>query len=87
MVVQLSARPRHRAPSDVALCVATAGIAASQALAYLDHQQPATLGGTLEWQLPDWRLRRRSWPSHHRCDCGSATGAGSTRQNEQVIVS
>jgi hypothetical protein len=73
LAVQLGARPRRRISSDVALCVATAGVAAGQGLAYLDRQRPATLGASLEWQLPDWRLRRRSWPAHYGCDCGAAT--------------
>ncbi|HEX8305241.1 MAG TPA: hypothetical protein VF612_10215 [Jatrophihabitans sp.] len=72
LAVQLAARPRRRVSSDVALCVATVGVAVGQALAYLDRQRPAVLGATLEWQLPDWRLRRRSWPAHHGCDCGAA---------------
>jgi hypothetical protein len=75
IAVQLGGIPRHRAASDVSLCVATAGIAATQALSYLDRQQPATLGGTLEWHLPDWRLRRRTWPAHYSCECGAATAA------------
>ncbi|MEO7263215.1 MAG: thiamine biosynthesis protein ThiF [Jatrophihabitantaceae bacterium] len=73
LAVQLAARPRRRITSDVALCVATVGVAVGQALAYLDRQRPATLGASLEWQLPDWRLRRRSWPAHYGCDCGAAT--------------
>lgn len=73
LAVQLGARPRRRITSDVALCVATAGVAAGQALAHLDQQRPATVGASLEWQLPDWRLRRRSWLPHHQCDCGAAT--------------
>jgi hypothetical protein len=72
LAVQLAARPRRRVSSDVALCVATVGVAVGQALAYLDRQRPATIGASLEWQLPDWRLRRRSWPAHHICDCGAA---------------
>lgn len=73
LAVQLANRPRRRAISDVALCVAAAGLAAGQALAYLDRGEPETLNATLEWQLPDWRLRRRRWVSHHDCDCGAAT--------------
>ena len=72
LAVQLAARPRHRAMSDVALCVAVAGAATGQALGFLDGQQVETTGGTMEWQLPDWRLRRRSWPPHPACDCGAA---------------
>ena len=81
LAVQLAARPRRRIGSDVALCVATVGVAVTQALAYLDQsgldgKRPATVDGTLEWRLPDWRLRRRSWPAHHRWDCGAATATG-----------
>ena len=84
LAVQLAARPRRRVSSDVALCVATAGVAVGQGLAYLDRRGcttagaslewhgPTTVGASLEWQLPDWRLRRRSWPAHHGCDCGAA---------------
>ncbi len=72
LAIQLSARPRHRGISDVALCVAAAGAAAGQALEFLDGQHVQTCGGTMEWQLPDWRLRRRSWLPHHECDCGAA---------------
>jgi len=73
LAVQLGARPRRRIYSDTALCLATAGVAVGQALAYLDRGHPATLGASLEWQLPDWRLRRRSWRAHFDCDCGAAT--------------
>jgi hypothetical protein len=73
LAVQLANRPRRRAISDVSLCVAAAGLTAGQALAYLDRGEPETLNATLEWQLPDWRLRRREWVSHHDCDCGAAT--------------
>jgi bacteriocin biosynthesis cyclodehydratase domain-containing protein len=72
LAVQLGARSRHASGSNVALCLAAAGVAASQALAYVDGQRPATLNGTLEWQLPDWRLRRRTWSPHHGCGCGAA---------------
>ena len=33
---------------------------------------PATLSGTIELTLPDWRVRRRSWPVHPRCSCLAA---------------
>lgn len=72
LAVQLAARAKHRAISEVALCVATAGLAVGQALSFIDGQRPETIGGTVEWQLPEWRLRRRSWPPHHQCDCGAA---------------
>ena len=73
LAVQLATRSRRRNFSDVALCVAAAGATAGQALSYLDGQRPETLGGTMEWQLPDWRLRRRTWPPHPECDCGATS--------------
>ena len=76
LAVQLAARPRRRVSSDVALCVATVGVAVGQALAQLDGQRAATIEASLEWQLPDWRLRRRSWPAHYGCDCGAALVTG-----------
>jgi hypothetical protein len=71
LAAQLAARARQRTISETALCVAAAGLAAGQALGFLDGQRPETLGGTVEWQLPHWRLRRRSWPPHHECGCGA----------------
>jgi hypothetical protein len=69
LAVQLSVPPRHGAVSDVALATVIAGVAALQALAYLDGDDPATVEGTLELHQPDWRIRRRSWPAHPDCGC------------------
>jgi hypothetical protein len=33
---------------------------------------PVTADGTLEFAMPDWRIRRRSWPVHAHCPCRSA---------------
>lgn len=72
---QLSAVPRASPPCDSALAAAVVAQAALQVLALLDGGAPATLGGTLELPLPDWRWRRRSWPAHADCDCRwQATG-------------
>jgi hypothetical protein len=30
---------------------------------------PPTADGTLEFAVPDWRIRRRSWPVHPECPC------------------
>jgi hypothetical protein len=86
LAIQLSRTGRRRPPQDAALCVSTAGLAASQILAFLDRQEPASTSATLEWQPPDWRLRRRGWPPHPDCDCGAATPEASTRHNEVVIM-
>jgi bacteriocin biosynthesis cyclodehydratase domain-containing protein len=54
---------------DVVLATLAASVCALQALAHIDGEQPATLGGTLEVALPDWRIRRRSWRPHPACGC------------------
>jgi bacteriocin biosynthesis cyclodehydratase domain-containing protein len=73
LATQLSVpRRRQREPADVVLTTLAAAVAAMQALALLDGDQPATLDGTLELQLPDWRIRRRTWLPHPLCACGAA---------------
>jgi bacteriocin biosynthesis cyclodehydratase domain-containing protein len=71
LAVQLAVPPHRGLPSDVGVATVVAGIAALQALAYLDGEPVATRCGTLELHLPDWRLRRRSWPPHPACGCGA----------------
>jgi hypothetical protein len=67
--------PQHACDGTLALAVAAQ--AAMQVLAIVDGTtDAATLGGTLELTLPDWRWRRRSWPLHD--DCGCATAATRT---------
>ena len=47
-----------------------AGLAALQVLAHLDGvSAPAAQGATLEVELPDGLVSRRSWPAHPRCGC------------------
>lgn len=71
LAVQLAIPPKHGTPSDVSLVSLVASVAALQILAFLDGADAATIEGTLEIQLPDWRLRRRTWPPHPDCDCGA----------------
>jgi bacteriocin biosynthesis cyclodehydratase domain-containing protein len=76
LAAQLSVpRRRQREPADVVLATLAAAIAAAQALALLDGDDPATLNGSLELRLPDWRVRRRSWLPHPLCTCGAARPA------------
>lgn len=75
LAVQLTVTRRHGSASDVGLATVVAGLATLQALAFLDGGEPATIEGTLELHLPDWRVRRRSWPVHPKCDCGQAATA------------
>jgi len=65
-------RRRREEPCDVVLATVAAGLAALQCLAHLDGRSAAATGASLELGLTDWRLRRRSWPAHPRCDCGAA---------------
>lgn len=74
LAAQLATAPARFEPSDVALCTAASGIAALQALAFLDGDTPTTIDGTLEMTLPDWRLRRRSRRPHEACECLRDTG-------------
>lgn len=55
-------------PADVALALATAGLAAGQALGFLDGSS-AMPGRTLELRPPEWQLRQRSWAVHPECRC------------------
>lgn len=71
VAAQLSQPVVGVAPCDAALALAVAAQAAQQALALIDGAGfPASVGGTLELALPDWRWRRRSWQVHPACGCG-----------------
>jgi ThiF family len=55
---------------ETALSGLAAGLAGLQVLAHLDGvAEPATAGATLEIELPDGLIARRSWPAHPRCGC------------------
>jgi bacteriocin biosynthesis cyclodehydratase domain-containing protein len=73
ILAQLAARRPEPAACGAVLAAAVAAQAAAQALTALDTSPGATpaAGGTLELTLPDWRWRRRSWPPHPECICGS----------------
>ena len=60
---------------DAVLATAVAVQAAAQALTAIEKGPTATAAtnGTLELVLPDWRWRRRTWPPHPACPCGSHT--------------
>ncbi len=69
-------RPVRGIPAcDGVLAVAVASQAALQVLQLLEGGTPASIGGTLELELPGWRWRRRSWPQHPGCPCAWAIDA------------
>lgn len=68
---QLTGSAQRSTPSEVAVCALTAAMTAVQALAFLDGERPATFDGTLEFRLPDWRVRRRHWSRHSECSCAA----------------
>ena len=71
LAAQLASSGRGQQACDGPLALAVAAQAAMQVLALVDGSaDPASLGGTLELALPDWRWRRRSWPLHADCGCG-----------------
>jgi hypothetical protein len=69
LAVQLAVPRRYGPACPAAVATIIAGVAAQQALTFLDGDQPACIDGTVELHLPDWRLRRRSWPAHPDCGC------------------
>jgi hypothetical protein len=54
------------------LAIAVAAQAALQGLELLEGGSPASVGGSLELEVPGWRWRRRTWPAHPGCDCEAA---------------
>jgi uncharacterized metal-binding protein len=79
LAVQLTVERRHGPASSVPVAAVIAGIAAQQALAYLDGDEPDCLDATLEYRPPDYRVRRRSWPPHPDCGCAGAPDPVSPR--------
>lgn len=79
LLAQLTARRRRAADAlDGPLALLVAAAAALQALAFLDlagRPPPGISDASLELRLPDWKLRRRSWPPHPRCRCGTPVAA------------
>ncbi len=67
---------------DAALATTVAGLAAVQALAFLDGQLPPCTGARMEVALPcaDWRTTRIA--PHPECGCGAAGPAGATGASE-----
>jgi hypothetical protein len=69
LAVQLTVDRRPGPAGDVTVATIIAGVAAQQALVFLDGGESVCVDGTLELHLPDWRLRRRSWSMHPACPC------------------
>jgi len=80
-------------PEETAASTLAAGLVALQVLAHLDGvTEPATTGATLEIELPDGLIARRSWPAHPGCGChwppqpaGSSPDRG-TRGHDVVTI-
>lgn len=60
---------RRVAAGHGVLAAAVAAHAALQVLELLEGGTPASVGGSLELELPGWAWRRRTWPAHPGCDC------------------
>jgi bacteriocin biosynthesis cyclodehydratase domain-containing protein len=74
ILAQLAGRCADPPGCDVVLATSVAAQAAAQAVAFADRSQlaQATANATLELVLPSWQWRRRSWPPHPACICGSS---------------
>ncbi|HTW02055.1 MAG TPA: thiamine biosynthesis protein ThiF, partial [Streptosporangiaceae bacterium] len=75
ILAQLEGRHPDPPACDAPLAAAVAAQAAAQALAFIDREARAgpVADGTLELVLPGWQWRRRTWPRHNDCSCGSYT--------------
>ncbi|MFE1291537.1 ThiF family adenylyltransferase [Streptomyces sp. NPDC058751] len=67
-----SGRQRRVGACDLALAAAVAGLAASNALAFLDGDPPACAGVRLEASLPGCAWRTAQVRPHPACPCGAA---------------
>jgi hypothetical protein len=76
ILAQLALRRPDPPACDAVLTAAVAAQAAAQTLIAIDRSpsSAATVNGTLELVLPDWRWRRRTWEPHPACFCTSHTG-------------
>jgi len=79
-------------PEETAASTLAAGLVALQVLAQLDGvAEPATAGATLEIELPDGLIARRSWPAHPSCGChwppqASGTGQDQTTAGDESVT-
>ncbi len=75
ILAQLAGRKPDPLACDAPLAAAVAAQAAAQVLAFTDRAAGAgaVTNGTLEFVLPGWQWRRRTWPRHQDCSCGSNT--------------
>ncbi len=73
ILAQLTGREPDPTACDAPLAAAVAAQAAAQVLAFIDRAAAAeaVVNGTLELVLPGWQWRRRTWPPHGDCSCGS----------------
>src|SRR6202050_4337300 len=73
ILAQLEGREPNPCACDAPLAAAVAAQAAAQVLAFIDRAVTAdpVANGTLELVLPGWQWRRRTWPRHPGCSCGS----------------
>jgi hypothetical protein len=73
ILAQLEGRESDPCACDAPLAAAVSALAAAQVLAFIDRAVTAgaVANGTLELVLPDWQWRRRTWPRHPGCSCGS----------------
>lgn len=60
-------------PCAVATLLAATGYVVAEVLTFLDGGKPETTGATVEITAPG-RVRRRTWPPHPECPCGSRPG-------------
>ncbi|UNO40037.1 ThiF family adenylyltransferase [Streptomyces sp. MST-110588] len=79
-------RSGRRSPAvpacDAALATMVAGLAATQALAFLDGRLPPCTGARMEWALPCAGWETTGIVPHPECDCGAAVPAGAGHSSD-----
>ncbi len=66
---QLATYTERPEPSHAAVAAAAAALACMQVLAFLDGEQPTTVGASLELDGLSSPVRRRTWQAHPECRC------------------
>jgi bacteriocin biosynthesis cyclodehydratase domain-containing protein len=92
LAAQLAGTTPSVEPADVALTSFAASLAAVHALGWLDRQTGAraaavpSLGGVVELDLSDGRLRRRTIAAHPDCGCGAADTDSLTVEGDAALA-
>jgi hypothetical protein len=78
LAAQVATAPEEIGAAAASTVMIAAGVAAAQVLAFIDGDEIATTGASIE-VTPLGPARRRSWERHSRCDCSQSRRRPRTR--------